>query len=276
MPIVEIDGKPLCPEFATVVLGNQNLVAGLSERHAPPLTAVDVAGVAFAHAFVRLYPTAAPYRRAEDAATIVLVLHGRVVRAAEWPADPLVASYLALNWWLGPRAADALARAQAMAAECTLIPDLWRQQVIRAQDHAYEKAAHKVAKRRRWAMRDIDAALALRELPLWRDKHGYGRIGVRKALEPARLPDPDGQMREVVGLKQDACDELEGVEHHREDPEAILGLRMTLAGLTARERQLLDLLAAGCLQEEAAARMRIRPGTVASMVDRIKKKLREP
>src|SRR5262245_39483656 len=122
MPIVEIDGRPLSPEFATVILGNRNLVAGLSEHHAPPLTAVDFAGVAFVHAFARLDTTRDRCRRAEDAATIVLVLHGRVIRAAGWPADPFVAACLALNWWLGPRAAEALVRADALAAECTLIP----------------------------------------------------------------------------------------------------------------------------------------------------------
>src|SRR5262249_14446594 len=183
--------------------GRRTWEEGLAEHHPPPLTAVDFAGVAFVHAFARLDTTRDRCRRAEDAATIVLVLHGRVIRAAGWPADPFVAACLALNWWLGPRAAEALARADALAAECTLIPDLWRQQVLRTQSDAFNEAARIVERRRRWTPRDVDGALALRELPLWRDKHGYGRLAVRKALEPARLPDRDGHMQEVVGLKRD-------------------------------------------------------------------------
>src|SRR5262245_41840859 len=150
MPIVEIDGRPLSPAFATVILGNRNLIAGLSEHHAPPLTAVDFAGVAFVHAFERLDPTRDRCRRAEDAATIVLVLHGRVVRAAGWPADPCLAACVALNWWRGPRAPEALARAQAIAPECTLIPDLWRQRVLRTQSDAFNKAARTIERRRQW------------------------------------------------------------------------------------------------------------------------------
>jgi RNA polymerase sigma factor (sigma-70 family) len=269
MPLLHVRGRPLSPGFTALMLGNQILVATLVED--PSLTAADLAGIAFVHALHGLRRRRLDTGACVEAAEFVLALHPRLTRAAGWPDDCHLAARLAIAWVTGPSGLIAVVLIKHLTTWTELIvPNTWRRAAQAIEQRAFDQAARAIAWRRGWSRLDVDTALALGELPHWRDADGYSRIALLKALEPARLPEPAGSPTERVG---EAKDVAELPADLGADPEAIARLRAALGDLSPREREVVALLAAGSTPEHTAATLGIQRGTVDVLVSRAKKKI---